>query len=51
MRPRVRSKLEKVGWGLYTIRAGDVWKEDSETIRDEETRCQHGTVVVQGVGV
>lgn len=26
-RPRLRSGLEKVGQGLYSIRAGEIWKE------------------------
>lgn len=34
-RPRVRSGLEKVGQRLYSIRAGEIWKEDPEAPRAE----------------
>lgn len=44
-RPRVRSGLEKVGWGMYSIRAEEIWKADPQAIRAEETWNQHGALL------
>lgn len=37
--------------GLCSIRAGEIWKADSQAIRLEETWSQRGAVMVEDVGV
>lgn len=48
-RPRaIRSGLEKVGQGLYSIRAGEIWKEDPSAPR---AASMESAMMVQGIGV